>query len=117
MVLPSRRGHDSPVSRGISAKTTGGVEARQAARILLPTRPMTHSRHAELKTMLEMRRRAIEAQVQQKIRAFRDTESADTTRMPTDLSDDPAQEDIDFALVEMQAQTLDRIDRALKRLQ
>jgi DnaK suppressor protein len=78
---------------------------------------MTHSRHAELKTMLEMRRRAIEAQVQQKIRAFRDTESADTTRMPTDLSDDPAQEDIDFALVEMQAQTLDRIDRALKRLQ
>jgi DnaK suppressor protein len=67
--------------------------------------------------MLEMRRSAIEAQVQQTIRAFRDTESADSTRPPTDLSDDPAQEDIDFALVEMQAQTLDRIDRALKRLQ
>jgi DnaK suppressor protein len=67
--------------------------------------------------MLEMRRSAIEAQVQQKIRAFRDTESAESMRPPTDLSDDPAQEDIDFALVEMQAQTLDRIDRALKRLQ
>jgi DnaK suppressor protein len=67
--------------------------------------------------MLELRRSAIEAQVQQKIRAFRDTESTDTTRSPTDLSDDPAQEDIDFALVQMQAQTLDRIDRALDRLQ
>jgi|tagenome__1003787_1003787.scaffolds.fasta_scaffold19798029_1 DnaK suppressor protein len=66
--------------------------------------------------MLELRRRDLEAQVQQKIRAFRDTENADTTRSPTDLSDDPAQEDIDFALVEMQAQTLDRVDRALNRL-
>ena len=78
---------------------------------------MTHSRHAELKTMLEGRRREIEAQVQQKIRAFRDADSAETTRPPVDLSDDPAQEDLDFALVQMQAQTLDRISAALARLQ
>jgi len=78
---------------------------------------MTHSRHAELKKMLEVRRAAIEGQVQQKIRAFRDTASAETLRPPADLSDDPAQEDLDFALVEMQAQMLENITAALARLQ
>ena len=78
---------------------------------------MTHSRHAELKEMLEARRRAIQEQVQQKIRAFRDTTSAETTRPQADLSDDPAHEDLDFALVELQGQTLEHIDAALARLQ
>jgi DnaK suppressor protein len=77
---------------------------------------MTHSRHAELSQMLEVRRYALEEQVQQKIRAFRDMASAETTRPATDLSDDPAHEDLDFALVEMQAQTLQRITAALARL-
>ena len=66
--------------------------------------------------MLETRRRAIEEQVQQKVRAFRDS-GADTVRPATDLSDDPAQEDLDFALVDMQAQTLENIRTALARLQ
>jgi DnaK suppressor protein len=100
----------------IFPRKTSDSSAAGTARILLVCRPMTHSRHSDLKTMLEARRRAIEAQVQQKIRSFRDSESTDATRSPTDLSDDPAQEDIDFALVQMQAQTLDRIDRALSRL-
>ena len=78
---------------------------------------MTHSRHAELKKMLETRRGAIEEQVQQKVRAFRDTAGAGTVRPATDLSDDPAQEDLDFALVEMQAQTLENIRTALAKLQ
>ena len=43
-----------------------------------------------------MRRSPIEAQAQHMMRAFRDTESAESTRPPTDLSDDPAQEDIDY---------------------
>jgi DnaK suppressor protein len=77
---------------------------------------MTHSRHAELEEMLEARHRAIQEQVQQKIRAFRDVASAETTRPPADLSDDPAQEDLDFALVEMQGQTLENIKAALARL-
>jgi len=66
--------------------------------------------------MLEARRHAIHGQVQQKIRAFRDTASAETTRPPADSSDDPAHEDLDFALVEMQGQTLEHINAALARL-
>jgi DnaK suppressor protein len=77
---------------------------------------MTHSRHAELTEMLGARRHAIQEQVQQKIRAFRDIASAETTRPPADLLDEPAQEDLDFALVEMQAQTLENITVALARL-
>ena len=77
---------------------------------------MTHSRHAELKEMLDARRRAIEAQVQQKIRAFRDTSHAEDMRPQTDLSDDPAHEDLDFALVQIQSQLRDNITSALARL-
>ena len=77
---------------------------------------MTHSRHAELKEMLEARRRATEEQVQQKIRAFRDMTNAETSRPQVDLSSDPAPEDLDFALVQMQAQTLGNITAALARL-
>lgn len=66
--------------------------------------------------MLETRYRTIEEQVQQKVRAFRDTAGTDTVRPATDLSDDPAQEDLDFALVDLQAQTLEHIRTALARL-
>ena len=41
---------------------------------------MTHSRQAELKKMLEARGRAIQDQVQQKVRAFRDTTTAEVDR-------------------------------------
>jgi DnaK suppressor protein len=78
---------------------------------------MTHSRQSELKAMLEGRRAALEEQIHHKIRAFRDTDNVETTRPAIDLSDDPAQEDIDFALVQMQAQTLNNISSALSRLE
>ena len=77
---------------------------------------MTHSRHSELKEMLEGRRHAIQEDLGQKIRAFRDTVHAETTRPTADLSDDPAQDDLDFALVELQAQTLENVTAALARL-
>ena len=66
--------------------------------------------------MLEARRQAIDDQVQQKIRAFRDTADAEPARPADDLSGDPAQEDLDFTLVQMQAQMLDHIVAALARL-
>ena len=77
---------------------------------------MTHSRQVELQQMLEQRRYQIEAQVQTKVRGFRDAGSQDLQRPRTDLGDDPAQEDIDFALVQMQSQTLENIRIALARL-
>jgi DnaK suppressor protein len=83
---------------------------------LARVRRMTHSRHAELKEMLEGRRQGIQEDVRQKLRAFRDMVHAETTRPPADLSDDPAQDDLDFALVEMQSQTLENITATLARL-
>jgi DnaK suppressor protein len=77
---------------------------------------MTHPRHAELRQMLQARRDAIEGHLQRKIRAFRDIAVAGMTRPPADLSDDPVHEDLAFALVEMQAQTLKNITAALLRL-
>jgi DnaK suppressor protein len=77
---------------------------------------MTHSRHAELRQMLEARRAAIESQVQQRVRAFRDGAGAGATRPLTDASDETAHDDLAFALVEMQAQTLKNVTVALARL-
>jgi len=66
--------------------------------------------------MLEERRQQIEAQVQNKVRGFRETASKEVQRPRTDIGDDPAQEDIDFALVQMQSQTLENVRLALLRL-
>jgi len=78
---------------------------------------MTHQRHAEIRQMLEARRDAIQVQVQQRMREFRDHASEGTTRPPADLSDEPAHDDhLAFAFVEMQAQTLKNIAAALVRL-
>ena len=77
---------------------------------------MTHSRHVELQQMLEERRQQIEAQVQSKVRGFRESSNKEVQRPRTDIGDDPAQEDIDFALVQMQSQTLENVRLALLRL-
>jgi hypothetical protein len=50
------------------------------------------------------------------IRAFLDIASAETTRPPVDLSDEPSREDLEFTLVEMLSQTLESITVALARL-
>jgi DnaK suppressor protein len=77
---------------------------------------MTHSRHVELQQMLEDRRHQIEGQVQSKVRGFRDNSGNERQRPRIDIGDDPAAEDIDFALVQMQSQTLENIRIALARL-
>lgn len=66
--------------------------------------------------MLEERRRVVEAQVFQKILTFRETEHVGAIGPLAGSSDDPALDDIDFALVQMQAETLDKIHRAIDRL-
>jgi DnaK suppressor protein len=79
-------------------------------------RGMTHSRHAELQQMLEERRHQIEAQVRSRVRGFREASHKEVQRPRTDVGDDPAPEDIDFALVQMQSQTLENVRLALLRL-
>src|SRR5262249_54976998 len=77
---------------------------------------MTHSSQTELKEILEQRHCVLEEQVLQKIRAFRDTDNADATASLARSSDDAIHEDIDFALVQMQAETINKIRMAIERI-
>ena len=78
----------------------------------------TSTRYDELKTMLGERRRVILEEVQGRIRgvraegADRPHESAD----PGETAEVDIQEDIEFALIQMKAETLNKINEALARL-
>jgi DnaK suppressor protein len=77
---------------------------------------MTRSSQTQLKEMLEERHRVLEEQVLQKIRAFRETDNVDATAAPVRLSEDAIDDDIDFALVQIQAETMDNIRMAIERI-
>ncbi|HEY8537078.1 MAG TPA: TraR/DksA C4-type zinc finger protein [Vicinamibacterales bacterium] len=79
----------------------------------------TSRRYEELRKILEDRRREILNEVQGKIRDVR----ADTTQTKLnevfdvgESSESDIQEDIEFALIQMKAETLNRINEALARL-
>ena len=79
---------------------------------------MDTTRYEDLKQMLEDRRREILAEVQEKIRDVRTEGTAHKTRVleTGDGSEADIQEDIEFALIQMKAETLAKIDEALNRL-
>ena len=79
---------------------------------------MDKTRYEDLKRMLEDRRREILAEVQEKIRDVRTEGTAHKTRVleTGDGSEGDIQEDIEFALIQMKAETLSKIDEALTRL-
>ena len=82
--------------------------------------PMEKSRYDELRKMLDDRKREILSEVQEKIRDVR-TESS-TGKMNEVLdsgesSEADIQEDIEFALIQMKAETLSKINEALARLE
>src|SRR5688572_18744082 len=74
-------------------------------------------RAIELKTMLEGRRRELAHDVQGRIR---DARAEDITQRQSvdqgEVSELDTQDEIDFALLQMKADTLNRIDTALRRL-
>ena len=80
---------------------------------------MSRSRYNELKQMLEERRRALHAEVQGKMR---DVRSAGEVGKLADVldavesSEADIQEDIELALIQMKAETLNKINDALARL-
>jgi len=69
----------------------------------------------ELQELFERRRSDIESHVRQRMRAIREAQSI-SDRPQTDAPDDVADDDIDFALVRMEVETLERIKSALARL-
>ena len=85
-----------------------------------PGGQMTRDRYAELTRILEERRREIMDQVQEKIRDVR-TESPNSPTQgvldAAESSEADIQDEIEFALIQMKAETLNQIDAALHRLE
>jgi DnaK suppressor protein len=81
---------------------------------------MNRDRYAELKGILEERRREIMEQVQGKIRDAR-TEGANNPTQgvldAVETSEADIQDEIEFALIQMKAETLHKIEEALRRLE
>ena len=76
------------------------------------------SRYEELKRMLEERQRELGAEVQGKIRGVRaDGAQRPHERMVPGETSEIDQQDIDLALIEMKAETLNKINEARMRLE
>jgi DnaK suppressor protein len=85
------------------------------------TEVKARSRYSELKKMLEDRRREIRAEVQGKMRDVRleGTWGAKSTEVldAVESSEADIQDDIEFALIQMKSETLNKIEDALARLE
>jgi DnaK suppressor protein len=81
------------------------------------TKGAARSRYDELKQMLEDRRRELMNEVQGKMRDVR-TESIKDREVfdQGESSEVDIQEDIEFALIQMKSETLNKINEALRRL-
>jgi DnaK suppressor protein len=79
---------------------------------------MNRDRYAELTRILEERRREIMDQVQEKIRDVRtDSPNAEGVLDAAESSEADIQDEIEFALIQMKAETLNKIEEALHRLE
>ena len=82
---------------------------------------MSRSRYTELRKMLEDRRRQIQAEVQGKMRGVREEGSwggkLNEVLDAVESAEADIQEDIEFALVQMKSETLNKINDALGRLE
>ena len=93
--------------------------AAKVKKTQVATEAPTGARYEELKRMLVERQREIMNEVQGKIRDVR-AEGADKTHEiqdPGETSEVDIQEDIEFALIQMKAETLNKINEALARLE
>src|SRR5512137_968998 len=81
---------------------------------------MDRDRYEDLKEMLENRKRQILSEVHEKIRDVRTENNSGKLAHVLDSgesSEADIQEDIEFALIQMKAETLSKIDEALARLE
>jgi DnaK suppressor protein len=82
---------------------------------------MSRARYGELKQMLDHRRREIQAEVQGKIRGVREEGTwggkMNEVLDAVESAEADIQEDIEFALVQMKSETLNKINDALFRLE
>jgi DnaK suppressor protein len=83
-------------------------------------RDMDTGRYGELKQILEERRRQILSAVKTKIKDVRAEGSGGMMHTVADAaesSESDIQDDIEFALIQLKAETLNKIDEALRRLE
>jgi DnaK suppressor protein len=81
------------------------------------TKGAAKNRYSELKKMLEDRRRELMNDVQGRIREVRTDSSKDREVLDQgESSEVDIQEDIEFALIQMKSETLNKVDAALRRL-
>src|SRR6266566_5906793 len=82
---------------------------------------MSQSRYSELKQMLQARRREIQAEVQGKMRGVREEGTwggkLNEVLDAVESAEADIQEDLEFALVQMKSETLNKINDALGRLE
>ena len=74
------------------------------------------TRYSELKRMLEDRRRELQAEVQRKMRDVRSDDKMTEVLDAVESAEADIQEDIEFALVQMKSETLNKVNDALTRL-
>src|ERR1041384_6535788 len=82
---------------------------------------MARSRYSELKQMLQVRRREIQAEVQGKMRGVREEGTwggkLNEVLDAVESAEADIQEDLEFALVQMKSETLNKVSDALVRLE
>jgi len=82
---------------------------------------MSRNRYAELKQMLDGRRKELHAQVQGKMRGVREEGTwggkLNEVLDAVESSEADIQEDLEFALIQMKSETLNKIDDAIARLE
>ena len=81
---------------------------------------VARTRYTELKRMLEDRRRELQAEVQGKMRDVRaagEVTKANDVFDAVESSEADIQEEIEFALIQMKSETLNKINDALSRLE
>ena len=85
-----------------------------------PREQMNRERYIELKNILEERRREMMSEVQERMRDVRSEGAGNTVQGVLDAaesSEADIQDEIEFALIQMKAETLNKIDEALRRLE
>jgi DnaK suppressor protein len=82
---------------------------------------MSRARYAELKQMLDGRRKEIQAEVQGKMRGVREEGSwggkLNEVLDAVESSEADIQEELEFALIQMKSETLNKVNDALVRLE
>jgi len=89
------------------------------AKVTTTQTDMDKGRYGELKQILEERRREILSAVKTKIKDVRAEGSSGIMHAVdvAETSESDIQDDIEFALIQMKAETLNKIDEALRRLE